>query len=303
MKILITGSNGLLGQKIVKRCLKHNIPFVATSKGQNRNPECPENHYVSLDLLQTDEVHQLVLDQKPTAIIHTAALTNVDYCEEHPEECYQVNVISTKVLYEAAKNAGAHFELLSTDFVFDGENGPYKEEDPVNPLSVYAHSKVDAEHILLTDPENYKNWSIARTIIVYGTGFGLSRSNMILWALEALPKGELMKLVDDQFRAPTWADDLAYGCVEIIKRNQTGIFHLSGPRSRAINQIVEEIGKALRLTDLKIETISSGTLNQAAKRPPRTGFDLSKAEKLLDYHPMDIQETIPLLQNDLIHYR
>jgi dTDP-4-dehydrorhamnose reductase len=302
MRILITGSNGLLGQKIVKRCVKHNIPFIATSKGANRNPECPNNQYVSLDLLQTDEVHQLVLDQKPTAIIHTAALTNVDYCESNPEECNQVNVISTKVLYEAAKSVQAHFELLSTDFVFDGENGPYKEEDLVNPLSVYAQSKVDAEHLLLEDPDQYKNWSIARTIIVYGTGFGLSRSNMILWALEALPKGEIMKLVDDQFRAPTWADDLAYGCVEIVLRNQTGIFHLSGHTPRAINQIVEEVGKALQLTDLKIETISSATLNQAAKRPPRTGFNLSKAEKLLDYHPMDIQETIPLLKKDLIHY-
>ena len=302
MKILITGSNGLLGQKIVKRCVKHNIPFIATSKGANRNPECPNDHYVSLDLLQTDEVHQFVLDQKPTAIIHTAALTNVDYCESNPEECNQVNVISTKVLYEAAKSVQAHFELLSTDFVFDGENGPYKEEDSVNPLSVYAQSKVDAEHLLLEDPENYKNWSIARTIIVYGTGFGLSRSNMILWALEALPKGEVMKLVDDQFRAPTWADDLAYGCVEIVLRNQTGIFHLSGPTTRSIDQIVAEVGKALQLTELKIETISSATLNQAAKRPPRTGFDLSKAEKLLGYHPKDIQETIPLLQKDIIHY-
>lgn len=302
MKILITGSNGLLGQKIVKRCIKHNIPFIATSKGPNRNTECPEDNYFRLDLLQTDEVEQLVIDQKPTAIIHTAALTNVDYCEEHPEECHQVNVVSTKVLYDAAKSIRAHFELLSTDFVFDGENGPYKEEDLVNPLSVYAKSKVDAEKLLMDDPDNYQNWSIARTIIVYGTGFGLSRSNMILWALEALPKGEVMKLVDDQFRAPTWADDLAYGCVEIVKRNQKGIFHLSGPVSRPINEIVKEVGKALNLTDLAIETISSKTLNQAAKRPPRTGFDLSKAEKLLDYHPKDIQETIPLLQHDLAHY-
>lgn len=303
MKILITGSNGLLGQKIVKRCIKHQIPFIATSKGPNRNPECPESSYFSLDLLQTDAVNQLVTDQKPTAIIHTAALTNVDYCEVHPEECHQVNVVSTKVLFDAAKSIGAYFELLSTDFVFDGENGPYKEEDSVNPLSVYAQSKVDAEHLLSEDPDNYSDWSIARTIIVYGTGFGLSRSNMILWALEALPKGEVMKLVNDQFRAPTWADDLAYGCVEIVLRNQTGIFHLSGPKTRAVNEIVEEVGKALGLEDLNIETISSDTLNQAAKRPPRTGFDLSKAEKLLDYRPKDIGETIPILQHDLIYYR
>lgn len=302
MKILITGSNGLLGQKIVKRCLKHHIPFIATSKGENRNPECPNSNYFPLDLQQFDEVEKWVVDQKPTAIIHTAALTNVDYCEDHPEECHQVNVLASKVLFEAAKSVQAHFQLLSTDFVFDGENGPYKEEDPVNPLSVYAKSKVDAEKLLIEDPEQYTDWSIARTIIVYGTGFGLSRSNMILWALEALPKGEIMKLVDDQFRSPTWADDLAYGCVEIVKRNQTGVFHLSGPISRPINQIVEEVGKALGLKNLNIETISSKTLNQAAQRPPRTGFDLSKAEKWLDYHPMDIQETIPLLQNDLTHY-
>lgn len=303
MKILITGSNGLLGQKIVKRCLKHRIPFIATSKGVNRNPECPESNYFSLDLQQSDEVKKLVSDQKPTAIIHTAALTNVDYCETNPEECYRVNVVASQVLFEAAKSIGAHFELLSTDFVFDGENGPYKEEDAVNPLSVYAKSKVDAENLLIDDNGNYQNWSIARTIIVYGTGFGLSRSNMVLWALEALPKGELMKLVDDQFRAPTWADDLAYGCLEIVLRNQKGIFHLSGPVSRPINQIVEEVGKALGLGKLSIETISSATLNQAAKRPSRTGFDLSKAEKLLDYHPMDIRETIPLLQQDLTYYR
>lgn len=303
MKILITGSNGLLGQKIVKRCLKHRIPFIATSKGANRNPDCPDENYIPLDLQQSDEVKKLVAGQRPTAIIHTAALTNVDYCESNPEECYQVNVVASQILYEAAKHIEAHFELLSTDFVFDGENGPYKEEDAVNPLSVYAKSKVDAEQVLLNDTGNYQNWSIARTIIVYGTGFGLSRSNMILWALEALPKGEVMKLVNDQFRAPTWADDLAYGCVEIILRKQTGVFHLSGPVSRPINKIVEEVGQALGLTNLNIETISSSTLNQAAKRPPRTGFDLSKAEKLLDYHPMDIRETIPILKKDLSYYQ
>lgn len=302
VKILVTGSNGLLGQKIVKRCVKHGIPFIATSKGPNRNPDCPEDHYVDVDLCRFDAVNRLVLKEQPTAIIHTAALTNVDYCELNPEECHLVNVLATKALYEAAKIVGAHFELLSTDFVFDGEKGNYSETDEVNPLSIYAQSKVDAENLLLKDPNN-TDWSVARTIIVYGTGFGLSRSNMILWALEALPKGETMKLVNDQFRAPTWADDLAYGCVEIVLRKQTGIFHLSGPVTRPIDAIVEEVGKALGLENLNIETISSQTLNQAAKRPPKTGFDLSKAEKLLDYHPKDIRETIPLLKDDLVYYR
>jgi dTDP-4-dehydrorhamnose reductase len=301
MLILITGSNGLLGQKIVKRCLKHAIPFLATSKGENRNPDCPEEYYVSLDIC--DEVAISVCFEKfqPTAIIHTAAVTNVDYCEITPDECQLVNVSATSFLWEAAKSIGAHFQLLSTDFVFDGENGPYSETDSVNPLSVYARSKVAAEKLLLEDA--HPNWSIARTIIVYGIGHQLSRSNMILWALEALPKAQKMSLVNDQFRAPTWADDLAYGCVEIILRRQQGLFHLSGPETLAVDDIVKRIAQLLKCDTSAITSISSQTLSQAAHRPPKTGFDLTKAKKLLDYDPMSIEATIPILLSEIAQFK
>lgn len=293
MLILITGSNGLLGQKIVKRCLKHTIPFVASSKGKNRNPNCPQANYISLDICDEAAVNACMKKLKPTAVIHTAALTNVDYCETHPDECHQVNVLATGYLWEAAKQINAHFELLSTDFVFDGENGPYSETDKVNPLSVYARSKVAAENLLVKD--EVTNWSVARTIIVYGIAHQLSRSNMILWALEALPKAQKMSLVNDQFRAPTWADDLAYGCVEIILRQQKGLFHLAGPETLAVDEIVKRIAQFLQYDTHAITSISSTTLSQAAHRPSKTGFDLTKATRLLDYSPKTIEATIPLL--------
>lgn len=297
MKILITGSNGLLGQKTVQRCIKHKIDFVATSKGENRNTNCPNSNYLPLDISVENEVQSLIRKVKPTAIIHTAAITNVDYCEEHPEECTLVNVKATQFLFEAAQEVGAHFQLLSTDFVFDGENGPYSETDSVNPLSVYAQSKVDGEQILIDS--DYKNWSVARTIIVYGTGIGLSRSNMILWALDALPKGQTMNIVNDQFRAPTWADDLAYGCVEIIKRNVTGVFHLAGSETLSISEIVRRIARKIGADENLVNEISSETLNQAAKRPPRTGFKLEKAKHILDYQPLELEKTIDILLNEL----
>lgn len=296
-KILITGSNGLLGQKIVKRCLKHGIPFLATSKGENRNPDCPNEFYRALDITDAEAVNGLVQDYCPTAIIHTAAMTNVDQCETDPEGCHLINVLATRYLFEAAKACQAHFELVSTDFVFDGKTGPYSESDSVNPLSVYARSKVEAENLLLHD--TYSNWSIARTIIVYGTGNGLSRSNMVLWALEALPQNQEMKLVNDQFRAPTWADDLAYGCVEIVLRNETGIYHLSGPETLSVVHIVRRIAQTIGISNPNITVISSDTLNQAAKRPPRTGFVLDKAQQKLDYHPKTLEETIPLLIKEM----
>lgn len=296
-KILISGSNGLLGQKLVKRCIKHNIPFIASSLGENRNPNCPSENYFPLDICEETQLKSLFELHQFSSIIHTAAITNVDYCELNESECYRVNVEASNLLFDFAQKNNCHFQLLSTDFVFDGAKGNYIETDKRGPLSIYAKSKVDAENILFNS--HYQNWSIVRTIIVYGTGESLSRSNLILWALDALPKNEKMKLVDDQFRAPTWADDLAYACVEIISRNKTGVFHISGPVTRSINQIVLEVANEIGIISPQIEIISSESLNQPAKRPPITGFDLSKAISEIEFKPKDIRDAVKILIKEL----
>ncbi|MCO5260250.1 MAG: SDR family oxidoreductase [Crocinitomicaceae bacterium] len=292
MKLLITGSNGLLGQKIVKQLIKNKVDFLATSSGENRNPDCSQQHYQAMDICNKEQVEKVIANYNPTHIIHTAAMTNVDACELNPEECTKVNVDGTKHVFEIAQKLNAHFQLLSTDFVFDGQKGNYREEDAVGPLSVYAQSKVDAENLLLKG--NNQNYSIARTIIVYGTANNLSRSNLFLWAKSALPKGEEMNVVDDQFRAPTWADDLAWGCIRICELNQTGIFHLSGPETYSIYEIVKKIANYYGYNTHLLKKISSSTLNQPAKRPAKTGFDLSKARKILGYTPKTIEETLDL---------
>ena len=232
-------------------------------------------------------------DFQPTHIIHTAAITNVDTCELNPEECELVNVTATRYLFEAAQKVNAHFQLLSTDFVFDGEKGNYKETDEPNPLSVYAQSKVDGEVLLLNS--DYKNHSIVRTIIVYGVGNNLSRNNIICWAKEALSKGQLMNIIDDQFRAPTWADDLAWACLRICELDKTGIYHISGPETFSIYTIVERVANFYGLSTESLTKTDSSTLNQPAKRPPRTGFDLTKSRNDLGYNPKTIEETLKYL--------
>ncbi len=293
MRVLITGSNGLLGQKIVKQLLSANIPFLATSKGENRNQDCPSVSYASLDICNENEINELFKEFAPTHVIHTAAITNVDYCELNPEECNEVNYLASMKLFEAAKQINAHFQLLSTDFVFDGLKGNYSEEDAVGPLSIYAESKVNAEKGLIQD--EYSNWSIVRTIIVYGIGNNLSRSNIICWAKDALSKGQEMNIVDDQFRAPTWADDLAWACIQICKLNKTGKFNISGPETMSIYAIVECVAKHFKFSTEKLKKSLSATLNQPAKRPPHTGFDLSKARKELGYKPKTLEETLDLI--------
>ena len=293
MKILVTGSNGLLGQKIIKQLRDHEIDFLATSKGENRNPDCPEQFFCSLDITHEHEIETVFNAFKPTHIIHTAAITNVDYCELNPDECVLANTTAVSYLFKVSRAINAHFQLLSTDFVFDGTQGNYVETDPVGPLSVYAESKVNAEKIL-TDSV-YQNWSIVRTIIVYGKAHNLSRSNIVLWAKDALVKGDPLSIVDDQFRAPTWADDLAWGCIAICRLNKTGIFHLSGPETMSIYTLVCRIAAHFNLSTQHIKPSKSSDIKQPAKRPPKTGFNLTKAEKELRYNPKKLEETLDLL--------
>ena len=293
MRILITGSNGLLGQKIVDLCLSKGLEFLATSSGENRYNKCPEANYATLDITDEANIKAVVEHYLPTHIIHTAAMTNVDACEEQPEACDLVNRQAVYMLAKASQVIGAHFQLLSTDFVFDGEAGPYKETDQPHPLSVYARSKYEAERLL--QEVNGLNYSVVRTIIVYGQGEQLSRSNLILWAKEALQEGKPLNIVDDQFRAPTWAADLAWACVRICELDQTGIFHISGPETLSIYDIVLRVAAYYKLPTEHITRLKSNTLNQAAKRPPRTGFILDKASSILNYEPHTLEETFALL--------
>jgi dTDP-4-dehydrorhamnose reductase len=296
MRILITGSNGLLGQKLVKLCLGRGIAFLATSKGANRNPSCPVGNYLSLDITNWREISQVFQFYYPTAVIHTAAITNVDYCEDHQQECDLVNIEATRLLYRYAVQYKAHFQFLSTDFVFDGQQGNYIESDAVGPLSIYAVSKVAGENCLLHSQMD--DWSIVRTIIVYGQGANLSRSNIVLWAIDSLKSGNELTIVDDQYRAPTWADDLAWACLEIILRQKKGIFHISGPETMSVIDLVYRIANYFHLPKDQIKPIPSATLNQAAKRPPKTGFDLAHSKRELDYNPLTLEQSLHLLQGE-----
>jgi len=293
MRILVTGSNGLLGQKIVGQLMSAKVDFLATSLGENRNTNCPSNVYAEMDICNETNISEVFESFQPTHVIHTAAMTNVDTCELQPENCRRINVTAVKFLATACLKTNCHFQLLSTDFVFDGTKGNYNEEDIPNPLSEYARSKVEAEEIAKQLP--IQLFSIVRTIIVYGTGEILSRSNIVVWAKDALQKGQELAIIDDQFRAPTWADDLAWACIRICELNENGIFHIAGPETMSIFHLVERIAQFYQLPMSQVKRTDSSTLNQPAKRPPKTGFNLSKAITVLGYQPKKLEDTLDLL--------
>jgi dTDP-4-dehydrorhamnose reductase len=298
MKILITGSNGLLGQKLVA-ALRHDpgVQLIATSRGADRTPVPLGPQYRSMDITVQAEVDAVFAATGPDVVIHTAAMTNVDACELDPAACQLQNVTATEHLVKAAERRGSHFIFLSTDFIFDGANGPYKEDDGPAPLSIYGHSKLDGERMVMNS--GLAKWAIARTIIVYGIAEGLSRSNVVLWARSALEKGQPIKVVDDQWRMPTLAEDLADGCIRIAKQGATGIYNLSGPDGMSILELVQRVGAFFHLDTSVVTPVKSDSLGQPARRPPRTGFVLDKARRELGYAPHGFEEGLAVLRAQL----
>lgn len=292
-KILITGTNGLLGQKLVELLMqKGDYQIIATARGTNRLPLSGGYQYHSLDVTDRTQVHQLVKEARPDYIIHTAAMTNVDQCETEREACWQLNVDAVQYLAEACAETNAFLLHLSTDFIFDGTAGPYDEEAAANPLSYYGESKLAAEQVLFASSIR---WAIARTVLVYGIAHDMSRSNIILWVKKSLEEGKTIKVVDDQWRTPTLAEDLAMGCYLIVKNQAQGIFNISGKDLLTPLEMAYQTADFFGLEKSFITRADSSTFTQPAKRPPRTGFVLDKAYRVLNYKPRSFAEGIGVL--------
>ncbi|MEP5614318.1 MAG: NAD(P)-dependent oxidoreductase, partial [Cyclobacteriaceae bacterium] len=225
MKILITGANGLLGQKLIEHYeVDPMIEVIATGKGANRNRE-GSYKYLSLDITSEAEVSSVIETSLPDVVINTAAMTNVDACEMEKDACWDLNVKAVEYLIKACEASGSKLIHLSTDFIFDGENGPYEEDDWTNPQSHYAQSKLASEELF---KKTYIKWAIVRTMLVYGIAQDMNRSNIILWTKQNLEEGKPISVVNDQWRTPTLAEDLAKGCALVIEKKAEGIFHISG---------------------------------------------------------------------------
>jgi len=295
-KILVTGSNGLLGQKLTDLLLQDSqYQLIATGLGDNRHPNKNIN-YVQLDITDEKNVQEVLQAQQPNFVINTAAMTNVDACETDKALCDKLNIDAVIYLSKASTNINAKLIHISTDFIFDGKNGPYKEDDAPNPLSYYGISKLKGEEIV---KKYANNFAILRTVLVYGVVNDMSRSNIVLWAKQALSEGKSINVVDDQFRTPTLAEDLAMGCKLVCDKNAQGIFNISGKDFMSIYELVERVAKFYGLSMATVTKSDSKNLNQLAARPPVTGFVLDKAIAELGYKPHSFEQGIEIMQKQL----
>ena len=298
MKVLLTGANGLLGQKLVALLApEKEVELIATSRGENRITGIADPFtYHPLDITQPVEVDRVITRYQPEVIINTAAMTNVDQCELEREACITLNVSAVKYLLEATEKNKSIFIHLSTDFIFAGDDGPLREDAIPAPVNFYGESKLQAEQLV---QESRIKHAIARTVLVYGITPNMSRSNLILWVKHSLEQGKPIQVVDDQWRTPTLAEDLAMGCYLMAQKQAEGIFHISGEEMLTPYDMAMYTADYFQLDKRLITKTDSTKFTQPARRPPKTGFIIEKAKQQLGYRPHSFREGIGILDQQM----
>lgn len=290
LKVLITGSNGLLGQKLVKYFQNNNIQFLATAKSENKLSFCQNENFDQLDITNVVQVGEVIEKFGPTHIINAAAMTNVDACEDFEEDCYNINTKGVANILGEIEGTEIHLIQISTDFIFDGKKHLYTEEDTANPLSNYGKSKWEAEELLFES--GYPYFSILRTSILYGVGEALNKGNIFSWAMGELRQGNQLNIVDDQFRTPTYVEDLVQACAKVIELKEYGVYNVAGEGVLPMNEYIILVAKYLKVDPAMINAITSKKLNQKAQRPQSSGLDITKAKEELSYVPTDFIESL-----------
>lgn len=301
MRILLTGSNGFLSQKFCEKLAVYSqdISILGVSKSENRNPFLSPKQFKRVDLLDFEKLEQIILDFAPTHILHTAAITSVEECEKNPELSYATNVKLTGYLAQLCQQKNIHLVFISTDFVFDGHQGPYQETDAVHALNKYGEFKIQAEKLI---EESNAQAAILRTILVYGAIADKNRSNLVLWAKKQLENNHPIKVVNDHWRMPTWVDDLSDACYLAMHKKAQGLFHISGNEMMSIHECVHIIADTWGYDKSLISAISSIDISQDKNRPARTGFILDRAEKILGYKPTSFIVSLHNIKQQLKKY-
>lgn len=296
MRILITGANGLLGYKLVQLLAsKGDVITIATAR--KKPADLPEGiQFAELDITNKAQTLSVVASAKPDVVIHAAAMTQVDQCETEREKCWSANVHGVENIIEACAQANAHLVHVSTDFIFDGTYGPLDEMAIPNPVNYYGESKLAGEKLI---QQSKISWAILRTVLVYGVTPDMSRSNIVLWVKKNLEEGKTINVVNDQWRTPTLAEDLAMGCYLAASQKAKGIYHISGKEMLTPFEIANQTADYFNLNKALIKPADSSTFTQPAKRPPKTGFIIAKAQQELGYKPHSFTEGLGVLAAQL----
>lgn len=286
MKLLIIGASGQVGGAILRHA-PNGWVVTGTFSGK------PKPNLVHLDVSNRDEVFDLFEKTRPDAAILCAAFTNVDLCETEKERADAVNVLGPRNICDASKKFSSKMVYISTDYVFDGENGPYREDDTPNPLGYYAWTKLEGERITASCPAHL----IIRTTGVYSAD--PDSLNFVMQVIKRLGAGEAMRVPNDQYGSPALADNLAEGIISLLRLGKTGIYNVAGSDFMDRYSFALLIADVFGLDKRLISPIDTSSLGQKARRPLKAGLVVEKVERETGIKMMGAREGLAFVNERL----
>lgn len=270
---LVIGASGQVGGALLLELERRSLQCLGTY----HTHKAPHGNFSRLDLGQVDAVTALIAKTRPLYVYVPASYTNVDGCEEDPERSYAVNVKGVQAIAEAAHKNKAKLIYFSSDYVFDGKSGPYDEQEPVSPISVYGKHKVEAEQAAVKETED--GALIVRTTVVFGMEW--QQKNFVLRLIRSLSEGKEVAVPDDQIGTPTFNSALAHTAVELALGDQTGIFNVAGEELCSRYQLAQAVAEIFSLNEGLIVPVQTAMLDQKAKRPLKAGLKVDKVREVL----------------------
>ena len=292
MKILVTGASGLLGSRVAELALSEGHEVYSAFNQHTINHGYP----VRMDLTDLDSCRRVFENVRPEAVIHSAALTNVDLCEVEKETAWRINVYGTELIARLCKEFNCFMVFISTDYVFNGERGLYSEEDQPDPINYYGYTKLKAEEAVRGILNDY---CIVRTSVIFGSKPAAGKINFALWILESLKQKRRINVVVDQINSPTLNTNLAEAILEILDRKLMGLYHIAGATPISRYDFACLLAEEFKLERELIQPTTSDKINWIAKRPKNASLNVAKAKRSLKKKPLDIRDAIRILREEL----
>jgi dTDP-4-dehydrorhamnose reductase len=292
VKLLVTGASGLLGTRICQLAAKQNYEVYSAHSQHQPQFGIP----IKLDITDGTSLKQIFDKTKPDAVVHSAALSDVDKCEKEKDLAWKVNAEATSDIAQLCHKHNCFLVYVSTDYVFNGEKGNYKETDPTAPINNYGLTKLKGEKEIKQSKAEY---CITRTSVMYGSIPAAGKVNFALWLIEKLRKKEETKTVTDQWNSPTLNTDLAEMILEIVKKRITGTFHLAGATRLSRYEFAQKIAETFNLEKNYLLPTSSKEMQWLAKRPKDSSLNVDKAKQTLKNKPLQISEALSKLKSEM----
>jgi dTDP-4-dehydrorhamnose reductase len=267
--ILVTGASGLLGASVA---------FLAREQGRkvvglyHRHPLHIDGvEWLGADLADPAETHRIFLQVEPSIVVHCAAATNVDWCEEHPVEAHRINVMMPAAIAEMAAQIGARLLYISTDSVFDGECGNYAETDKPSPVNVYAKTKLQGEKEVL---RHHPAASIAR-VNLYGWN-AQNKESLAEWILNQLTLGNVVPGFSDVHFCPVLANDVADVLLALLDQNLSGLYHIVGSERVSKYEFARRVASTFGFDPGQVVPTRLANAKLKARRPQDSSLNTEK---------------------------